>query len=172
MLKNLEKLSPYKKEAYSLIALIAVAFAAPVIPPMALKLLDNAAVNIVLVGGLLLAITQGPLVGVAALMAIALLYMERNRVKVSEARTKFNEIKEASDPAESTVEEEGQPQETVAVREFKRPRASESIYLPGPHVGDDEFDAVLGAPELNEKKALTPVPNGAKSAPYYRNYLA
>ena len=172
MLKNLEKLSPYKKEAYSLIALVIVAFAAPVIPPMALKLLDNIVVNIAIVLGLLFAITHGPLIGVAALMAIALLYMERNRIKVSDARTKFNEIQEASDPAESTVEEEGKPQETVAVREFRQPRASESIYLPGPRVGNDEFEAVLGAPELNEKKALTPVPNGEKSAPYYRNYLA
>jgi len=171
MLKNLESLSAYKKELYSLIALLIVAFASPVIPASVLRLLDNIVVNIVIVVGLLFAITQGPLIGIIAMMAIAMLYMERNRTKVAAARFKFNEIQEASDPAQMTVEQEGQPQETVAVREFKQAGPSEAIYLPGKNVGDDDFEAVLDSPNLNHKKVLKPVPNGAASAPDYRNYL-
>jgi hypothetical protein len=105
------------------------------------------------------------------LMAVAMLYMERNRAKVSAARTKFNEIQEASDPAEMTVEQEGESQETVPVREFRQARPSESIYLPGPKVGDDDFDAVLGAPDLNHKKVLPTVPLGEKSAYLFKDYL-
>jgi hypothetical protein len=171
MLKGLANLSAYKKELYSLIVLLIITFAAPVLPQPVLHLLDNVLINIVLVLGILFAVTQGPVVGIIALMAVAMLYMERNRTKVERARTKFSEIQEASDPAEMTVAQEGQPQDNVTVREFTRARASEAIYLPGPKVGDDDFEAVLGAPELNHKKVLTPVPNGAASAPDYRNYL-
>jgi hypothetical protein len=172
MLKSLASLSAYKKELYSLIALLIITFAAPVIPGPVLQLLDNVIVNIVLVLGLLFAITVSPLLGIMAFMAIAMLYMERNRIKVAAARTKFNEIQEASDPAEMTVEQEGIPQDTVTVREFATAKPSESIYLPGPKVGDDDFDAVAGAPDLNQKRVLPTVPLGEKSAPLFKNYLA
>ena len=168
----LSQLSAYKKEVYSLIGLLVVTFAAPVLPGPILQLLDNIIVNIVLVLGVLFAITQGPLIGIMGLMAVAMLYMERNRVKVSAARTRFTEIQEASDPAEMTVEQEGESQETVPVREFRKARESESIYLPGPKVGDDDFDAVLGAPDLNHKTPLPTVPLGEKSAYLFKNYLA
>ena len=168
----LSQLSAYKKEVYTLIGLLIVTFAAPVLPGAILKLLDNIIVNIVLILGVLFAITQGPLLGIMALMATAMLYMERNRIKINAARTKFNEIQEASDPAEMTVEQEGESQETVPVREFRKARESESIYLPGPKVGDDDFDAVLGAPDLNHKTPLPTVPLGEKSAYLFKNYLA
>jgi len=171
MLKSLASLSAYKKELYSLIALLVVTFAAPAIPGGVLQLLDNVVVNIVLVLGLLFAITVSPLIGIMALMAIAMLYMERNRTKVARARTKFNEIQEASDPAQMTVEQEGESQETVDVREFAKAKPSESIYLPGPKVGDDDFEAVLGAPDLNHKTPLPTVPLGEKSAPVYKDYV-
>jgi hypothetical protein len=148
-----------------------VSFAAPVLPRPILQLLDNIIVNIVLILGVLFAVTQGPLLGIMALMAVAMLYMERNRAKINAARTKFNEIQEASDPAQMTVEQEGESQQTVAVREFRRARESESIYLPGPKVGDDDFDAVLGAPDLNHKTPLPTVPLGEKSAYLFKNYL-
>ena len=168
----LSQLSGYKKEIYSLIGLLVVTFAAPVLPRPVLQLLDNIIVNIVLLLGVLFAVTQGPLLGIMGLMAVAMLYMERNRAKVSAARTKFNEIQEASDPAEMTVEQEGESQETVPVREFRKARESESIYLPGPKVGDDDFDAVLGAPDLNQKTPLPTVPLGEKSAYLFKDYLA
>ena len=170
MLKSLAKLNPFTKEIYSLIGLVAVAFAAPALPGSILQLLDNVVVNIVLVLGLLFAITISPLLGIMALMAIAMLYMERNRIKVARARTKFNDIQEASDPAEMTVEQEGKPQETVFVQEFKRARASESIYLPGPKVGDDDFEAVLGAPDLNDKRVLPTTELGEKAGPQFRKF--
>jgi len=167
----LSNLSGYQKEIYSLIGLLIVTFAAPVLPSPILQLLDNIIVNIVLVLLVLFAVTQGPLLGIMALMAIAMLYMERNRIKILAARTKFNEIQEATDPAEMTVEQEGVPQETVEVREFRRARASETIYLPGPKVGDDDFDAVLGAPDLNQKKVLPTVPLGEKSAYLFKDFM-
>jgi hypothetical protein len=167
----LSNLSGYQKEIYSLIGLLIVTFAAPVLPSPILQLLDNIIVDIVLVLLVLFAVTQGPLLGIMALMAIAMLYMERNRIKILAARTKFNEIQEATDPAEMTVEQEGVPQETVEVREFRRARASETIYLPGPKVGDDDFDAVLGAPDLNQKKVLPTVPLGEKSAYLFKDFM-
>lgn len=172
MFKSIASLSAYKKELYSLIALLVITFAAPAIPGSMLQLLDNVFVSLVLVLGLLFAITVSPLLGIMALMAIAMLYMERNRIKVAKARTKFNEIQEASDPAQMTVEEEGISQDTVTVQEFAIAKPSESIYLPGPKVGDDDFDAVAGAPDLNQKKVLPTVPLGEKSAFLFKDYLA
>jgi hypothetical protein len=172
MLKGLTELSVYKKELYSLIALLIVTFSAPVLPRSILHLLDNVLVNIVLILIVLTAITYGSLLGIMALMAVAMLYMERNRTKVDAARTKFSEMQDASDPTEMTVEQEGESQKNVTVREFVKARASEAIYLPGPKVGDDDFEAVLGAPDLNDKKPLPTVPLGEKSAPLFKNYLA
>jgi hypothetical protein len=171
MLKFVAELSAHKKEIYSLIGLLMVTFAAPALPTQVLLLLDNIIVNIVMVLGTLFAITQGPMVGIIALMAVAMLYMERNRTKVNAARTKFSELQEASDPAQMTVEQESISQDNVDVREFQKARPSESIYLPGPKVGDDDFDAVLGAPDLNQKQALPTSPLGEKAAGQFAKFV-
>jgi hypothetical protein len=38
-------------------------------------------------------------------------------------------------------------------------------------VGDDDFDAVLGAPDLNQKTPLPTVPLGEKSAYLFKDFV-
>lgn len=149
----------------------AIGFASPVIPTMALLLLDNIVVRVLVVAALLYSITQGPLIGLATLVTVGLLFIERNRHKVFLARNKFERIMEASDSPQMTVEQEGVPQNTVKVREFDEADGREAIFLPGKNTGNDEFHRVPWSEELNDKRVLKTVPIGNKSAYLFKNLL-
>jgi hypothetical protein len=150
----------------------AIGFASPVIPTMALLLLDNIVVRVLVVVALLYSITQGPLIGLATLVTIGLLFIERNRHKVLNAKFKFEQIMEASDSPQMTVEQEGVPQNTVKVREFDEADGREAIFLPGKNTGNDEFNRVPWSEELNDKRALKTVPIGNKSAYLFKDFMA
>jgi len=150
----------------------AIGFASPVIPVMVLLLLDNIVVRLLVVTALLYSTTQGPLIGLATLVTIGLLFIERNRHKVFLAKTKFERIMEASDNPQMTVEQEGVPQNTVKVREFDEADGRETIFLPGKNTGNDEFNRVPWSEELNDKRALKTVPIGNKSAPLFKDFMA
>ena len=152
--------------------LLVIAFAAPVLPAPVLGLLDTLVLRIVIVIGLIVAVHHSPLVGIAALIAICMLYMERNHSKVVDARTKFNQLQQASDPVQMTVEQESKPQDTVPVREFREADDRESIYLPGRQTGSNEFQELAPEYSLNDKRALPTIPIGNKSAPLFKDYLA
>lgn len=150
----------------------AIGFASPVIPAMVLLLLDNIVVRVLVVAVLLYSITQGPLIGLATLVAIGLLFIERNRHKVLNAKFKFEQIMEASDSPQMTVEQEGVPQNTVKVREFDEADGREAIFLPGKNTGNDEFQRVPWSEELNDKRVLQTVPIGNKSAYLFKDFMA
>jgi len=150
----------------------AIGFASPVIPTMILLLLDNIVVRVLVVAALLYGITQGPLIGLAILVTIGLLFIERNRHKVSLAKTKFERIMEASDSPQMTVEQEGVPQNTVKVREYDEADGRESVFLPGKNTGNDEFNRVPWSEELNDKRVLKTVPIGNKSAYLFKDFMA
>ena len=149
-----------------------IGFASPVIPARVLLLLDNIVVRILVVIALLYSITQGPLIGLATLVTIGLLFIERNRHKVFLAKTKFERIMEASDNPQMTVEQEGVPQNTVKVREFDEADGREAVFLPGKNTGNDEFDRVPWSEVLNDKRALKTVPIGNKSAYLFKDFMA
>jgi len=150
----------------------AIGFASPVIPTMALLLLDNIVVRVLVVVALLYAVSEGPLIGLATLVTIGLLFIERNRHKVLNAKFKFEQIMEASDSPQMTVEQEGVPQNTVKVREFDEADGREAIFLPGKNTGNDEFNRVPWSEELNDKRALKTVPIGNKSAYLFKDFMA
>lgn len=150
----------------------AIGFASPVIPTMALLLLDNIIVRVLVVLALLYAVSEGPLIGLATLVTVGLLFIERNRHKVSLARNKFERIMEASDSPQMTVEQEGIPQNTVKVREFDEADGREAIFLPGKNTGNDEFHRVPWSEELNDKRVLKTVPIGNKSAYLFKDFMA
>jgi hypothetical protein len=145
----------------------------PLIPVMVLRLLDSVIVNVLIVAGLLLAISYGPVTGVLALVLAGLLYMERNRYKVSNARVKFEKIMEAKKDkdAMATVEEAEKPQETVPVVEFDEPQSDDMSYLPLKATGSDHFERVPFSENLDDKAPNPTVPIGAKSAPIFKDYL-
>jgi hypothetical protein len=146
-----------------------VVLLSPIAPTALLLALDSLFVKIALVAAFLWATTQGPLLGVLALLAIGSLYLERNRRKVNLARKVFAEIPQASDPPQATVEEEAEPQDTVPVVAFDEPSGDIATYLPKGSMGSNEFAPV--APTLNEKDPLPTVPLGAKSAVLFKSFV-
>ena len=145
----------------------------PLVPWSLLQLMDSMLINVLIVGGLLLAITNGPLTGTLALVLAGLLYMERNRYKVSSARMKFEKIMEAKKDkdAMATVAESEKPQETVPVVEFDEPQSDDMSYLPLKATGSDHFERVPFSENLDDKTPNPTVPIGAKSAPIFKDYL-
>lgn len=148
--------------------------ATPAMPWMLLRLLDSVIVNVLIVVLLLLAISHGYATGIMTLVLVGLLYMERNRNKVSLARMKFEKIMEAKKDkdAMATVEEESMPQETVPVVEFDNADPIDVSYLPLKAMGSDHFQRVTFSENLDDKGPLPTVPIGAKSAPIFKDYLS
>lgn len=145
----------------------------PFMPFLLLQLLDSMIVNVLIVIGLLMAISYGPLTGTLALVLAGLLYMERNRYKVAGARVKFEKIMEAKKDkdAMATVEEAETPQDTVPVVEFDEPQSDDMSYLPLKATGSDHFERVPFSENVDDKAPNPTVPIGAKSAPLFKDYL-
>ncbi len=131
-------------------------------------LLDLMVVRALVVLGALWAISTGPLTGVMALVLIGVLYIERNRFKLAEARNRFAKIVEADSDAQMTVEEEGKPQTVVPVREFDVPADRIMYYMPreGCAANSNEFEPV-NATSLNDKEVFPAQPQGAKAGELY-----
>lgn len=137
------------------IVLAIIILLCPFFPTRLLLLLDNIVVRVVAILLLLYFMGIGPTVGILALMAFSLLYLERNRRKVQIAAKKLDEMDfYSSRPA--TVEEEGQPQKTVPVNEFDKPVHTETPAIPQDDSCDiTNFEPV--APTINEKEVLASI---------------
>jgi hypothetical protein len=152
-------------------ALVLVAVLAPLSPWALLSLLDNLLVRVVLLVGLVAAVYHGYATGLLALVVIGLLYMERNRRKVNQARQRFDNLTaEDLKKPQATVEEEAIPQDTVPVVEFDTPQDVEFGYLPQKKMGSDAFERVPFSENLDQKSPLPTVPIGAKSADIFNKF--
>ena len=153
-------------------ALALVAVLTPLSPWALLSLLDNLLVRVILLVGLVAAVYHGFATGLLALVVIGLLYMERNRRKVNQARQRFDNLTaEDLKRPQATVEEEGTPQDTVPVVEFDTPQDVEFGYLPQKKMGSDEFNRVPFSENLDDKGPLPTVPIGAVSAPLFNKFV-
>jgi hypothetical protein len=126
------------------------------LPTGFLLLLDNVAVRLLVVLGLLFLITMGPTAGIFGFLAVASLYLERNRRKVAVALQKVDLMDNT--PRLATVEEASRPQETVPVNAFDKPENEESVYMPKDIeecIDITNFEPV--APTINEKAVLATV---------------
>jgi len=137
---------------FSILGIIVVL--SPSVPTDILLLLDNLLVRVAMIFALLYLIYLGPTAGILGLMAIAVLYLERNRRKVKVATQKLD-LMDVNQPQQATVEEEGQPQTTVPVNEFDKPNETESDFLPHNTCSSGEFEPV--APTMNEKTVLSTI---------------
>lgn len=124
------------------------------LPTKLLLLLDNVIIRIIIVVSLLFLISLGPTAGIFGLMAISVLYLERNQRKVSVAREKLDQM-DNERPEQATVEEESQPQKTVPVNEFDTPKHTESDYFSNETCDSGHFEPV--APSINEKEVLATI---------------
>jgi hypothetical protein len=87
-------------------------------------------------------------------MAVAVMYLERNKRKVIVAAKKLD-LMDWQKPEYATVEEAAKPQTTVPVNEFDKKTDEESYYVPATTCDITDFEPV--APTINEKTVLSTI---------------
>jgi len=142
----------YKSELPYFVGFSILILLIPFLPSGLLLLADNVFIRILIVLLLLFLISVGPTAGLLGLIAIGVLYLERNRRKVIVARKKFDAMDVHYKP-QMTVNQESKPQETVPVVSFDvPPRDDEMPYIPIDDCGSDMWHPV--APTMNMKNVL------------------
>lgn len=144
----------YPTELIYFIVLTVIILFSQFLPTGLLLLLDNIIVRIAIVLGLLYLISLGPTAGILGLVAIAVMFLERNRRKVVVAAKKIDKM-DFDRPEQATVEEESEPQKTVPVNEFDIPDDKEFDYMPHETCNSGDFEPV--APTINEKAVLSTI---------------
>jgi hypothetical protein len=146
-----------------------VALIAPVLPTKVLMLLDNIIFRLVAVLLILYSVSLNSQIGLMALLVVGLLYLERNRRKIQIAAARINLMDNNDGIApQATVEQAAKAQTTVPVRNFDEPEDLSLHFLPGDHMGSDEFHPV-GGESLNDKIALDSAPLGEHAAAMFES---
>lgn len=155
----------YQTELIFFIILTVIILFSQFLPTGPLLLLDNFLVRIVLVLTLLYLISLGPTAGIIGLMAIAIIYLERNKRKVEVAAKKLDLMDWRRDD-HATVQEASTAQSTVPVNEFDRKNGEESYFIPENKTCDiTDFEPV--GPSINEKAVLSTIPPSSSSNKLY-----
>ena len=144
----------YRTELTYFIVLTVIILFSQFLPTDILLLLDNFIVRITIVFALLYLIGLGPTAGILGLMVVAVIYLERNRRKVSVAAKQID-LMDWSRPEQATVEEANEPQKTVPVNEFDKPDEEEFDYMPHETCASGNFEPV--ASTINEKAVLSTI---------------
>ena len=144
----------YRTELTYFIVLTVIILFSQFLPTGLLLLLDNFLIRILVVLLLLYLISLGPTAGVLGLMAIAVMYLERNKRKVVVAAKKLD-LMDWQRPEHATVEEASKPQTTVPVNEFDKKTNEESYYVPDTTCDITDFEPV--GPSINEKAVLSTI---------------
>jgi hypothetical protein len=152
----------YRTELLYFVVLTVIILFSQFLPTGLLMILDNVVVRILIVGALLYLISLGPTAGIFGLLAIAIMFLERNRRKVAVAAKKID-LMDVSRPSQATVEEASTPQQTVPVLPFDKPDETETDFLPHETCDSGNFEPV--APTINNKAVLATIYPLNKSGP-------
>lgn len=144
----------YRTELTYFIVLTVIILFSQFLPTALLVLFDNFIVRLLIVLVLLYLINMGPTAGILGLMAVATIYLERNRRKVVMASKKLDLI-DWEKPQQATIEEASKPQTTVPVNDFDKPEENESDFFPDETCESGNFEPV--APTINEKAVLSTI---------------
>lgn len=145
----------YQTELIYFVVLTILIVVPQFLPTELLLVLDHLIVRIGVIFALLYLVNKGPTAAIFGFMAIASLYLERNRRKVKVAANKLDAM-DVNFLKQATVEEASRPQKTVSVRSFDKPKQEESIYLPEDNTCDiTNFEPV--APTINQKAVLSSI---------------
>jgi hypothetical protein len=139
---------------------------APMLSTDLLLMLDHLFMRIALVAFLFYLVKTDKVLGLFGLLAIAVLYVERNRRKVDRALKKLDEMDAGEGKSKPASVDEGlAPQQTVPVRSFDQPDDEEFDFLPKEEDFNDlNFEPV--APSINYKSTLSSVyPHNGSTSP-------
>jgi hypothetical protein len=155
----------YRSELPYFITFAILILSIPIIPSKIILLFDSLIIRIAIIFGLLFLISIGPTAAIFGLILIALIYLERNKIKIIEA-TKKIDLMDVDAPQQMTVKQESVPQKTVPVLDFNiPPRDDEMPYLPSDDCNSDNFSPV--APSINMKNALNTITPGSSTNDFY-----
>lgn len=133
----------------NLLALHFIAFfLIPYLPRAILILTDNILVRLVLLAGLISAAYVSPIVAVATFVLIALLFVERNKAKMTHLKAAM----EQSTPESEAIAEIVTPETAPEQPEFDTPSVRSHPYMPQNDSGDNGFEPV--AESMNQKQPL------------------
>ncbi len=152
----------YRTELLYFVVFTVIILFTQFLPTGVLMVLDNIVVRVAIVALLLYLISQGPTAGIFGLLAISIMFLERNRRKVVVAAKKID-LMDFDLPEQATVEEEGRSQTTVPVNEFDTPEDTETDFLPHETCDSGDFEPV--APTINQKAVLSTIYPLNKSGP-------
>jgi len=110
----------YQTELIYFVVLTILIVVPQFLPTELLLVLDHLIVRIAVVFALLYLVNKGPTAAIFGFMAIASLYLERNRRKVKIAANKLDAM-DVNFLRQATVEQASTPQKTVAVKPFDQP---------------------------------------------------
>jgi hypothetical protein len=158
----------YRPELIYFIILTVIVLFSQFLPTRILLLLDNFLVRIIVVLTLLYLTSLGPTAGILGLMAIAIMYLERNKRKVEIAAKKLD-LMDWSRQENATIEEASAPQTTVPVNDFDKNTEDELSYIPENKTCDisDLTDFEPVGPSINQKAVLSTIPTASSSNKLY-----
>jgi hypothetical protein len=133
-----QRLPSLTKETVILLGLILVFFLIPYLPKGFLLLLDNMFIRIGVIVGLLALVHISPLASIAGFLVVALLFIERNRVKIQSVRRVMEQVSEPS----AAIEEIVTPPTAPPQPEFEIPVQNEMDFFPKEDSGDNTFTPV------------------------------
>jgi hypothetical protein len=127
------------------------------IPPSILLLCDNIFIRIIMVLFLLYLSNVGPTVAIFGLVAIAIIYLERNRYKVIETAKSIDIMDTTSRPA--TIKEASIPQTTISVTPFDKPDSKDTDFIPEDinNDGSEDNTAPYSESSINTKTVLSSI---------------
>lgn len=152
----------YRTELLYFVVLTVIILFSQFLPTGLLMVLDNVVMRIAIVALLLYLISIGPTAGIFGLLAVAIMFLERNRRKVAVAAKKID-LMDFNRPEQATVEEAAKPQTTVPVNDFDTPEDIETDFLPHETCDSGNFEPV--APTINQKAVLSTIYPLNKSGP-------
>ena len=155
----------YQTELIYFIVLTVIILFSQFLPTGILLYLDNFLVRIVVVFSLLYLISKGPTAGILGLMAISIIYLERNKRKVEIAAKKLD-LMDWSRENHATIEEATTAQLTIPVNDFDKKTEENTYYIPENKTCDiSDFEPV--GPSINEKAVLSTIPPASSSNRLY-----
>ena len=155
----------YQTELIYFIVLTVIILFSQFLPTGILLYLDNFLVRIVVVFSLLYLIIKGPTAGILGLMAISIIYLERNKRKVEIAAKKLD-LMDWSRENHATIEDATTAQLTIPVNDFDKKTEENTYYIPENKTCDiSDFEPV--GPSINEKAVLSTIPPASSSNRLY-----
>lgn len=144
----MERLGLNKSQTQTLVSLILVFFLIPYLPKQVLMLTDMLVVRLALLAGLIAVAYVNPVVAIAAFVVLAMLFIERNKIRMQTLKAAMQQSTMDSPAIASIVTPDTAPPQPP----FENPEIGLHQFMPQADSGDDSFRPI--AATIDEKQPL------------------